>query len=533
MNDTQWLIRFKFCICPNLFILLVSFSILSGVISCDKVEAPSLKTLEISGLTDISALGGGNILSNGGEIIFEKGICWKKGYEPFIEDNLIINSEDSLSFKSLITGLEPGTTYCVKAFAKNKVGVGYGDPVYFTTYPRIPLISDVIFDSITASSAKIKGYFNIGTGVTLIATGVCYSSSPHPDLSDLILERQAISDTLNITLSPLQENSVYYVRLYIIVRLNSTLKDYLFYGNESSFKTKITEPIVITPPEPVIPSVLTETISSITTSKAGISGVVSDNGGSPILQRGICLGTSTQPTISNTVILSPGDTGRFHIEFNNLKPMTIYYARAFASNIAGISYGAEIQFQTYGTVADIQGNIYTTIQLGNQIWIRENLKVTLLNDGTEIKRVDDVVTWFFLSEPVYCWYNKVDLDTVYGPLYNWLAVNTNKLCPSGWHVPSWNDWMSLIDYFGGVAYRMSTTATKMKNEVTGFAPLYGGELSNNNFVGRNDIAKWWSSTPDPGGSISHALGLSRTNGIYFQLNQWCDGLSVRCVKDTP
>jgi len=102
-------------------------------------------------------------------------------------------------------------------------------------------------------------------------------------------------------------------------------------------------------------------------------------------------------------------------------------------------------------VKDFDGNYYNTIKIGNQIWMAENLKTTHYNDGTEIPIVTDKTEWLNLSTAAYCWYDNNDTiyKNTYGALYNWYAVNTEKLCPVGWHVTSNAEWITLAYLFGG------------------------------------------------------------------------------------
>jgi len=96
-------------------------------------------------------------------------------------------------------------------------------------------------------------------------------------------------------------------------------------------------------------------------------------------------------------------------------------------------------------VKDVDGNYYNVKKIGNQLWFKENLKTTKYNDGTNIPQVTLKANWNALSSGAYSWYNNDSVTykskTNYiGALYNWYAVNTNKLCPVGWHVPTDEDW---------------------------------------------------------------------------------------------
>ncbi len=100
----------------------------------------------------------------------------------------------------------------------------------------------------------------------------------------------------------------------------------------------------------------------------------------------------------------------------------------------------------------------------------ENLRTTKLNDNTSIPNVTDDAEWIGISSLAYCWYNNdIANKPTYGALYNWYAVNTGKLCPSGWHVPSDDEFMTLEQTLGMAAdqlevwgWRGTDQGTKMK-----------------------------------------------------------------------
>ena len=212
----------------------------------------------------------------------------------------------------------------------------------------------------------------------------------------------------------------------------------------------------------------------------------------------------------------------------------------------------EIKFNTefdYGSVADIEGNQYKTIQIGEQIWMAENLRTSTYNDGTPIQLITKNSEWMNTEqteEGAYCWYdnNMNTYSNVYGALYNFYAVETNKLCPVGWHVPSKNEWEILYNYLDS-----SEISSKLKESDTshwispnegatnasGFTALPGGYrygYFDGHFGNLGNHAAWWSNS-------SH----TSTNAWSFQLNShpefigfWVadikeNGFSVRCLKD--
>jgi len=200
---------------------------------------------------------------------------------------------------------------------------------------------------------------------------------------------------------------------------------------------------------------------------------------------------------------------------------------------------------TYGTMTDIEGNIYKTVTIGNQTWMAENLRTTKYNDGTNILNVKDDSEWDELEQGIYCNHNNTEnVDTIatYGCLYNWNAVNTGKLAPKGWHVPTDAEWTILTDYLGGTraAYdklkETGTTHWKSPNKgatnETGFTALAaGGRNYFGTFYDIGVIGYWWSATE--AGDAGAGYRLMRFD--YSDVASYNDfkvlGFSVRCVKD--
>jgi uncharacterized protein (TIGR02145 family) len=161
-----------------------------------------------------------------------------------------------------------------------------------------------------------------------------------------------------------------------------------------------------------------------------------------------------------------------------------------------------------GTVSDIDGNRYKIVQIGGQVWMSENLHTARYNDGAAIPLVNDNSAWAELPTPAYCWYenDKSQYAGTYGALYNWYAVNTGKLCPAGWRVPTDFEWSALTSHLGGEA----VAGGKMKEAGTldwvgpndggsnssGFTGLPGGGRQGDDAAFRDLglIGYWWSAT---------------------------------------
>ena len=211
--------------------------------------------------------------------------------------------------------------------------------------------------------------------------------------------------------------------------------------------------------------------------------------------------------------------------------------------------------QTDSIVVDVDGNIYHTVEIGNQIWLKENLATTKFNDNTPINLVND--------STYYCWYNfdSITYKNTYGALYNWYTINTGKLCPIGWHVPSDNEWIILENYLisNGYNYDGTTTGSKIakslgatinwdysnnigvignndfpeKRNLSKFTAMPGGLKHNTSsfFSDINRYGLWWSSSSI---NINYAWrrGLNySTPELSVSTEIKSDCLSVRCIKD--
>ena len=215
-----------------------------------------------------------------------------------------------------------------------------------------------------------------------------------------------------------------------------------------------------------------------------------------------------------------------------------------------------------GTVVDIEGNVYKTIKIGTQTWMIENLKTIHFNDSTIIPKVLNDYDWIKLRTPAYCWSDAIIESKQNGALYNWYAVNTNKLAPKGWHIPSYNEWTILENYLISNAYNYngSTSDNLIGKSLAsqtgwasapgiwciGFQPLLNNKSgfsgqpcafrSSNGIIFENSGAScdWWSSTEDSTLNIGkvYSTGLSiYYKGTYQGWNDKEFGFSVRCIKN--
>ena len=258
----------------------------------------------------------------------------------------------------------------------------------------------------------------------------------------------------------------------------------------------------------LLPAVTTGAVSDITETTASGGGSVSANGYSEVTARGVCWSTNPNPTVNGSHTSDGNGLGSFTSSVTGLESGTPYYLRAYATNSAGTAYGEEVSFSTEmqpqdtippaidgnanpcpnaATVTDYEGNVYNTVQIGSQCWMRENLRSTKFVDGTPIPNGNDATSY---TEPYY--YDNSDSDIPLarrGYLYNWPAAmygavsssatpsGVQGICPTGWHLPSDAEYTQLTDYVSSVSdYQCGSS----NNIAKALAATYGWNTSTNN-----------------------------------------------------
>jgi len=209
------------------------------------------------------------------------------------------------------------------------------------------------------------------------------------------------------------------------------------------------------------------------------------------------------------------------------------------------------------TVTDIDGNVYNTVLIGSQCWMKENLKTTTYQNGTPIPNVTGSINWQNLTTGAYTWYdNDISWKGSYGALYNWYAaIDANGLCPTGWHVPTNDEWTALTNFIGGAGepYGNELKSCRQVNSPQGggcnttehprwdesiengtddygFSGLPGGFCTfiwAFGFIGSN--GNWWSSTEYS--SFSAWYCFLNGGGVYVSPRDKRGGVSVRCLRD--
>lgn len=402
--------------------------------------------------------------------------------------------------------------------------------------------ADVIY--VTNSTAVSGGSITDDGGQLVTARGVCWSTGKAPTINDNKTEDGTGAGSFRSDIIELDESTTYHVRAYAI-----SIKG-VNYGNTYSFKT---------PKKLYVPTVTTREVNEITHRTANSGGNVTDDGGTTIYAGGVCWSTNELPTIFDNKTEESWDDlskGEFSTHLIGLTPDTKYYVRAYATNGVGTSYGEIYNFITLDStveteiqgddVFDIDGNRYKTIIVGKQQWMAENLKTTKYNDNTPIPFVENGSEWGSLTKGRYCWYNNNEANkAIYGALYNWHTVNTDKLCPKGWHVPSAEEWITLQIYLGGrdIAggklkatgtehwFRPNAEATNIVgfNGLPGGARDYQGKFLDMGYFGHWQTTTSYSDNTHRDVGLRYEYGNLLMAGTFIQSVSW--GMSVRCIRD--
>lgn len=525
---TYYMKRFTKYIIPILII---------AVNGCKKEEqhsVPTLSTTEISSITYSSCYSGGIIKSEGTFEILSKGVCWDTTSHPTIENNITNEGSGKDNFTSKISGLTPNTKYFVRAYATNQSGTGYGNEIQFTTLGPIPSFSSIELIELSYLYARIKSNLTSDGGNPILYRGICWSLNHNPTFDDnKILNGTGLGSYIS-KLNDLLPNTKYYARAFANNIAGTG------YSDEIQFTTLGS-----------IPTITTIEITDTSYFSAKCSSNLINNGGLPIVNKGVCWSTNQNPTLSDFKTIESNNLGSFVSLLSDLNANTTYFVRAYASNSVGTSYGNSISFTTkpLSTVQDIDGNVYNTIQIGTKIWTIENLKTTHFANGDSIPAISNNNDWKTTSSGALCYYDNVSTNVPsYGILYNWYAVEDSRnLCPSGWHVPDENEWYSLINSFGGTSVaggklksiyttphpepRWDSPNISATNE-SGFSGIPSGSRNSlGNYSGKGNSGYWWygnAFNPDQSSYLLLKNNSSSTDIAHFKKTY---GLSVRCVKN--
>ncbi len=545
------------------------------------IMLPTVTTDSVSAVTDTTATCGGTVTTDGNTAVTMRGVCWNTLPDPTVNDSHTVDGTGSGVFNSSITGLASGTIYYVRAYATNSVGTAYGALRTFTTKV---LVTTSPVSGVTATTAVCGGTVTSAGNAEVTMRGVCWDTLPNPTLNGSHTEDGTGTGVFTSNITGLTAGTTYYVRAYATISAGTV------FGNEIIFSTADTTP-----------TVTTKAVSILSETTALSGGNITFDGGAAVTMCGICWDTLPNPTVSGIHTTDSAGMGIFTSSMMNLTPGTTYYVRAYATNSVGTTYGQEISFRTYSscpgaaTVTDHEGNVYNTVQIGNQCWTRENMRCTTSpSTGTSI--LEFPAGYYSYTGKKAYYVNGDSANTLtYGLLYNWAAAvdtfhtdygetstsashvlsvtfsgNRRGICPAGWHVPSHAEWTQLTNYVYNNGYQCpgcsgtinaakadciaKALASQTGWDSSGSAYAVGNDPSTNNATGFSALpAGYYTGSGSSGyyaggytfGTSTHYWSSTQSDGPYalkhylsyssssVGRNSYLklQGYSVRCVKD--
>ena len=295
---------------------------------------PKVETSNEFSTTASTITAGGNITSNGGFAITDRGVCYSTtNAQPTLTDGNVSSGKGDGAYQASITGLSAGTNYYVRAYATNEIGTSYGKAISIQTKSGNASVLLSNATNITALTASASVTVSDAGSATLQSCGICWSTNPMPTIADskTVAAGKALNTAYPCNMSELQPGTTYYVRAYATTDVATT------YSEQKSFTTK---------------TGLAETtlgaISNITALTASSTVTITNAGGATIQSCGICWSTNPNPTITDSKTVATGKTlnTAYPCNMSELQPGTTYYVRAYATTNIATTYSEQKSFIT-------------------------------------------------------------------------------------------------------------------------------------------------------------------------------------------
>jgi uncharacterized protein (TIGR02145 family) len=578
---------------------------------------PSVPLLKTSAVTDISAKSarsGGVIYSDGGYPVLNAGVCWDTASNPTASGTRTIDTIGIADFTSEINGLKNDKSYFVRAYATNSLGTGYGNEIEFKTTRSAPIvtITSVTEKYLFSASCSIS----LKSADNIIEYGICWNTKPGPTTDNSKNSKPYARGKFRMR--DLKPGTTYFVRAYLINgngTFYGNSKSFKTLGSRPKVRTLDASDLT-TSGANVKASVNAGSLPTVVSFEYGTDdkyGQTVKLSGPPVKGKadtivtaklsGLMPGTTYhfRAKATNAIGTTPGkDVTLLILKIPNITgflPVTRNYrdssffitqpasdspgAFSYSSSNPGVAVikGNKVIITGSGTstitatqaasgvfaagsvstsftmnLVDIDGNVYHTVAIGGQDWMKENLKVTRFRNGAPIPEINDNAEWAALTGAAFCRINNDTLNRFdnYGALYNWYAVaDSRKICPAGWHVPTDAEWQVMERYLGMSFTEAEETVLRGANQGLQLKDTTGW-IKNGNGTNSSDFsalpaglrvattglfyntgidACWWTSTEEDANKAWLRNMYYFFNSIYRIPDLKNFGFSVRCVRD--
>lgn len=427
----------------------------------------------------------------------------------------IPGSTTTSSFSVQLTDLTPNTIYYYRSYATDELGTAEENSTKSFQTTGLPLVSTIADTTWTDTTAMLTGSLDFVVIPTVTATGFKWGSQA--DLSDATdVTGSALTDTFTYALTA--SGPLYYAA-YATNALGTTYGDTIQLVSELTFATSAA--------------------SNVTDTGAKLNATLS-SGRNAISATGFIWGY--QEDLSDATQVAVNElTSDFSEDLTGLTAGATIYFSAYYTDETGTTYGDTLsRCLTVCEPVEFDGYTYETVAIGCQCWFAENLRSDNYDDGTAIPGVSNSSVWGSRTEGGQTFYNN-DSTTYfedYGRMYNWYAANDARgLCPSGWHVPTWTEWLSLGQNVGGsMDLKASASDSPSWNgtNASGFTATPGGFLYSGTWYSIGDQGRWWTSTVnETSGNPMSVYMSSWDNSVTGSQDGISIGVlsSVRCLRD--
>ena len=487
---------------------------------------PTVSTASVTSITGVTASCGGTVTDNGGLNVTARGVCWSTSQNPTVSDSHTTNGSGLGDFTSSITGLSISTTYYVRAYATTSAGTAYGEEISFTTRDGIPTVTTAEVTDIQGGTATCGGNVTDNCGLTVIARGVCWSTSPNPTLEDMHFTDGSGDGSFSSSITGLTISTTYYVKAYATTSAGTG------YGEQVSFTTRNG-----------IPTVTTAEVTNIQGIVATSGSNITDDGGLAVTARGVCWSTSPSPTLANSHTTNGSGAGSFSSFMTGLTMSTTYYVRAYATNSFVTVYGNQLSFTTTN-----DEHVYVDLGLpSGLLWATCNVGADSPEDYGDYfawgeTTPKDTYDW---STYQYCngsnnMLTKYCTNADFGN--NGYVDNLTTLLPEddaatanwgeGWRMPTKEEWQEL--------YNNTTHTWTTQNGVNGrlftasngnslFLPAAGYRSNSSLYYAGSSGCYWSSSLDSDGPGSAWHFGFGSGNYYMYGYGRFF-GRSVRPVR---